>query len=68
MVYAATTGVIIYWEPNHPFVIYIDHYVWFDEYNSLFNIEFKLTSDFLLLQQDPENILHNLDLLKLILY
>ena len=32
MVYAATTGVIICWKPDKPFVIHRAHHVWFDEY------------------------------------
>ena len=32
MGYAATTGVIIYWKPDQPFVIHRAHHVWFDEY------------------------------------
>ena len=35
MGYAATTGVILYWKPDEPFVMKIAHHIWFDEYNSL---------------------------------
>ena len=31
--YEANTGVIIKYNPDRPFVINIDHHVWFDEYN-----------------------------------
>ena len=33
MVYAANTGVIIYWNPDQNFDIHKYHHVWFDEYN-----------------------------------
>ena len=33
MVYAATTGVIIYWNTEHTFVIHRSHHVLFDEYS-----------------------------------
>ena len=35
MVYAATTLVIIYWNPYQPFVIHISHHVLFNEYGAL---------------------------------
>ena len=38
MAYAATTGVILYWNPDHPFVIHTSHHVWFDEYNSSLSV------------------------------
>ena len=31
--YAATTRVIIYWDPDQHFAIIISHHVWFDAYN-----------------------------------
>ena len=30
MGYAATTGVILYWKPEQPFIIHRAHHVWFD--------------------------------------
>ena len=59
MGYAATTGVIIYWNPDQPFVIHISHHVWFDEYNYCLSIEDKHTPGYLLLQQYPESHAHN---------
>ena len=38
MGYADTTGVILYWKLDQPFVIHIAHHVWFDEFNSLIYI------------------------------
>ena len=46
---AATTGVIIYWKPDQPFIIHIAHNVCFDEYNSRLSIEDKHTPGSLLL-------------------
>ena len=66
MIYAATKGVIIYWKPDQYFVIYIYHHVWFYEHNYSLSIENKHNPGFLLLQQDPESIIHNLDLFNLI--
>ena len=66
MGYAATTGFIIYWKPDEPFIIHISHHVWFDEYNSLLSIEDKHTPGSLLLRQDPEGHIHDSDLLNLI--
>ena len=66
MGYAATTGVILYWKPDQPFIIHRAHHVWFDEYNSCLSIEDKHTSGSLLLRQDPEGHIHNKDLLNLI--
>ena len=43
MGYAATTGVIIYWNPDQPFFIHRAHNVWFDEYNYRISIEDKHT-------------------------
>ena len=64
MVYADTTGVILYWNPDQPFLIHRAHNVWFDEYNYHLSIEYKHTTDYLLLQQYPESLIHNSDLLK----
>ena len=66
MGYSATTGVIIYWNPDRNFVIHRAHHVWFDEYNSRFYIEDKHTPGYLILQQYPESYAHNSELLKLI--
>ena len=57
--YAATTGFILYWKPDKPFIIYRAHHVWFDEYNYCISIEYKYTTGSLLLQQYPESIIHN---------
>ena len=66
MGYADTTQVILYWNPDQPFVIHIDHHVWFDEYNSHLSIEDKYTSGSLLIQKYPKSRVHNSDLLNLI--
>ena len=63
---ADTTGVIIYWKPYQPFVIHRSHHVWFDEYNSRLSVKDKHTPGYLLLQEDPESLIHNADLLNLI--
>ena len=67
MGYAANTGVILYWNTYQPFVIHRYYHVLFDEHNSLISIEDKHIPYYLLLQQDPESIIHNSDLLKFIL-
>ena len=51
MVYAATTGVILYWKPDQTFIIHRAHHVWFDEYNSRLSIEDKHTTGSLLLRK-----------------
>ena len=66
MRYAGTTGVIIYWNTYQLFVINISHYVWLDEYNYHLFIEEKHATGSLILQQDPESLIRNLDLLNLI--
>ena len=66
MGYAATTGVIVYWKPDQPFIIHRAHHFWFDEYNSLLSIEDKHTPVPLLLWQDPESRIYYLDLCNLI--
>ena len=63
---APTTGVIIYWKPDQPFIIHISHNVWFDEYNYRLSIEDKNTPGSLLLWQDTEGHIHHSDLLNLI--
>ena len=65
MVYAANTGVILYWKLDQPNYIRRYHHAWFDEYNSLLSTEEKRTSISLIIQQCPEIIIHNLYLLKL---
>ena len=66
MGYAATTGVIIYWNPDQPFFIHRAHNVWFDEYNYRISIEDKHTPSSLLFYQHPEIHVHNSDLLNFI--
>ena len=66
MGYVANTGVIIFWEPDQPFVIHRGHHVWFDEYNYRLSIEYNHTPGSLLLRQDPDSHINNSDLLKLI--
>ena len=66
MGYAATTGVILYWKLDQPFIIHRSHNVWFDEYNSRLSIEDNHTPGSLLLCQYPEGRIHDLDLLNLI--
>ena len=66
ILYAAITGVIIYWNIEQPFVIHRDHHDWFDEYNSCIFIEDKHTPGSLLIQQYLESIFHNSYLLNLI--
>ena len=68
MGYAATTGDIIDWNPDQPFVIQISYHVWFDEYNSSLSIEDNHTPGSLLIKQYPESILHHLDSINLISY
>ena len=66
MGYADTTVLILYWTLYQTFVIHRAHRVWFDEYNFRLSIEYNHTPGYLLLQQYPESILYNSDLLKLI--
>ena len=66
MVYAATTGVILYWNPDQLCSIHRSHHVWFDEYNYHISIEEKHTPGSLHLRKYPEINIHNSDLLKLI--
>ena len=66
MGYEATTGVILYWNPYQPFFIHRYHHVCFYEYNYRLSIKYKHTPGYLLLQQDPEILIHNSDLLNLI--
>ena len=46
--------------------IHRSHHGWFDEYDSHLSIEYKHTSGSILIQQDPESLIHNSDLLKLV--
>ena len=48
------------------FYIHIEHDHWFDEYNYHISKEDKHTTGSLILQKDPESILHHSDLLNLI--
>ena len=64
--YTATTGVILFWKPDQPFIIHRTHHVWFDEYNSCLSIEENHTPGSLLLRQYPEGHIHNSDLLNLV--
>ena len=66
MEHAATTGVILYWKPDQPFIIHRSHHVLFGEYNSSLSIEDNHTPGSLLLRQDPEVHIHHSDLLNLI--
>ena len=59
MGYAATTRVILYWNPDHPFFIQRYHHVWFDEYRSRLFIEYNHTPGYLLLSQDPDSRINN---------
>ena len=65
--YVDTTRVIIYWNPELPFLIHYSHHVWSDEYNSCLSTEDKHTPGYLLLPQYPESLIHNSDLLTLII-
>ena len=64
--YADTTGFIIYWNPDQPFLVLRSHHFWFDEYNFCLSIEYKHFSGSLLIQQDPERHVFNTDLLNFI--
>ena len=66
--YSATVGFIIYWNPERIFVIQIYHHVWFDECNYCISTEYNHYPGYLLLQQYPEIIIHNSDLLNLFPY
>ena len=67
MDYAAITGVILYCKPYQTFVIHRYHHVWFDEYKYRLYIEYKKNTGSLPLQQDPESLIHNSELLNLII-
>ena len=53
MGYAATTGFILYWKSDQPFVIHRSHHVRFDEYNYRLSIEDKHTHESDLLNLIP---------------
>ena len=59
MGYVATIGVILYWNPDQPFIILRSHHVWFDENNLHLPIEDNHTPGSLLLQQYLESHVHN---------
>ena len=63
MEYSATTWFILYWKPYQPFVIHIYHHVQFDGCNSWLSIEDNHTPGSLFLRKDPENHIHDSDLL-----
>ena len=54
-------------ETRPDFFIHIAHHVWFDEYNHHLYIYDRHTSGSLLIQQHPESLIHNLELINLIL-
>ena len=66
MVYAATTGVILYWKLDQSLAIHRSHHVCFDEYNSFLYLEEKHTPGSLLIQKYLEGNIHNSDLHNLI--
>ena len=66
MGYVATTIVIIYWKPDHPFVINIANNAWFGKYNYCLFKEDNHTQYYLPLQQYPESLIHYSYLLNLI--
>ena len=66
MGYEANTGFIIYCNPYHTFFIRRSRHVWFDGYNSHVSIEDNHTPGYLILQQYPEILNHNSDLLNFI--
>ena len=59
MVYVATTGVIIYYNPDQYFVVHRAHRVWFDECNSRLSIYDKHTPGSVLIKQYNEIHVHN---------
>ena len=66
MGYVATTGVILYWKTDHTFYINRSHNSWFCEYNFCLSTEDKHDPFSLLLQKNPESLLHNSDMINLI--
>ena len=66
--YEATTGVILYWKTDQPFIIHRAHHVWFDEYNYHLSVEYNHTLGSLLLWQDREFCIHDSDVLNLIIF
>ena len=68
MVYAATTGVIIYYKPDLPYYLHRYHHEWFGEYRYRVYIEDRHTTVYLIVQQDSESLIHNSDILNLVPY
>ena len=66
MGYETTIGIIIYWNLYQTFVIRIAHHAWFDEHNYCLSKEYTHIPSYLLLQQDPQSLHHNMDLINLI--
>ena len=67
MEYASTEGVFLNWKLDQTFVIHIAHHFWFDGYNYRLYIEYNYNQGSLLLQQYPESIIHNSDLVNFII-
>ena len=66
MGYEATSGVILYWKLDQPFIFHRAHHVWFDEYNSRLSLSENHSAGSLLLRKDPEGHIHNSDVLNMI--
>ena len=66
MGYEATTGVLICWNPDRHFYIHRSHHTRFGEYNYSLYMEYKHTTGYLLLKQDPESLLCHSGLINLI--
>ena len=67
MLYAYTTGVILYSKPDQPFFIHRAYHCWFNEYIYCHSIQDNHNPGYLILQQDHASHIHNSDLLRLIL-
>ena len=66
MGYADTTGAILYWKPDQPFIINRDHHVCFDENNYRLSIEDNHNPGYLIFWQYPEGHIHYSNILNLI--
>ena len=66
MEYLSTTVFIIYCKPEQTYFIHRDHHDWFDEYNYRIYTEDKDTPVSLLLQQYPEILISNSDIINLV--
>ena len=66
MVYVATKGGILYYNPEQNLYIHRSHHDWFNEYNYQISPKDKHTPGTLILQKYPEIRLHHLDILNLI--